>query len=68
MKILKYDDDYIVPWIGKRIIQPYLDDVSKYSSISYMDNLSPKQKGWNIPFVTGHKYKIHWGDHGEDFT
>lgn len=33
-----------------------------------MDNLSPKQKGWNIPFVTGHKYKIHWGDHGEDFT
>lgn len=68
MKILKYDDDYIVPWIGKRIIKPYLDDITKYSIVSYMDNLSPKQKGWNIPFVTGHKYKIHWGDHGEDFT
>jgi len=24
--------------------------------------------GWVIPFVTGHKYKVHWGVTGLDFT
>jgi len=25
------------------------------------------KSGWTVPFVTGHKYKIHWGTVGLDF-
>ena len=32
----------------------------------YKPKLDPAH-GWATPFVTGHKYKIHWGQTGLDY-
>jgi len=30
--------------------------------------LSNPRNGWAVPYVTGHKYRIHWGETPLDFT
>jgi hypothetical protein len=58
-KVLKYDDDLIgaMDTVAKKA---YIDDKSNYGTINFKPDLSPKN-AWATPFVTGHKYKIHWG-------
>ena len=46
-------------------LQAYLDDESNYSVVSFKTKLKPSN-GWAIPFVTGHKYRVHWAE-GLDF-
>jgi hypothetical protein len=55
MNILKFDDAYVTA-------QPstYEDDVVNFSSIKYKTKLDPSGS-WTVPYVTGHKYKVHIG-------
>jgi len=45
-------------------LEDYLDDRNNYSTKEWKFKPS---KNWAVPFVTGHKYKIHWGLTGIDF-
>jgi len=56
-RILKYDDDLMVS-VNR---EEYLKDLKNYSSWPWL------KSGWTVPFVTGHKYKIHWGTVGLDW-
>ena len=64
MKFLRYDDDQIAEYGN---ITDYHKNKKAHSSIFYKTKKAP-MKGWAVPFVTGHKYKIHWGLTGLDFT
>jgi len=39
-------------------IAAYLEDSSNYSEIPYKEKSDPK--GWAVPYVTGHHYRMHW--------
>ena len=56
LKLLKYDDSFMATQNRDR----YLEDNDSYESISYQADGDPAE-GWAVPFVTGHKYKIHFG-------
>ena len=63
LKILRYDDDLLA---GQEDLDAYLDDTANYGSIDFKELKDPRN-GWATPFVTGHKYKIHFGQSGVDF-
>ena len=42
-------------------------DSKNYSIVPFKDKSNPSN-GWAVPFVTGHKYKINWGDTGLDWN
>ena len=63
LKILRYDDDLLA---GQEDLDAYLDDTANYGSIDFKELKDPSN-GWATPFVTGHKYKLHWGQSGLDF-
>jgi len=65
MKILNYDDDLLPK--EEAALETYLKDKSKYGSLAFRDKEDPLAS-WAYPFVTGHKYKAHWGVVGIDFT
>ena len=46
-------------------LQAYVDDESNYSVVIYKSKLKPSN-GWAMPFVTGHRYRVHWAE-GLDF-
>lgn len=62
-KILRYDDSIINEYGNKTL---YLKKKSNYGSILFKKSLDPSN-GWAVPFVTGHKYKIHFGMTGLDY-
>lgn len=41
--------------------EEYLGDLENYTSYPWL------KSGWTVPFVTGHKYKLHWGTVGLDW-
>lgn len=43
----------------------YIDDKANYGDYFWKDSGNPSSS-WAVPFVTGHKYKIHWQE-GLDF-
>jgi len=57
MRILKYDDDLMLT-VNQ---EEYLGDKENYTSYPWL------KKGWTVPFVTNHKYKISWGNNGLDW-
>lgn len=57
MKILKWDDDLLLT-VSR---EDYLDEDENYYTYPWFKN------GWTVPFVTGHKYKLSWGENGLDF-
>jgi hypothetical protein len=57
LRILKWDDDTLLT-VNR---EDYVGEKKNYSSWPWFDN------EWTIPFVTGHKYKIHWGQTGLDY-
>mmetsp|Transcript_43947 Transcript_43947/g.42517 ORF Transcript_43947/g.42517 Transcript_43947/m.42517 type:complete len:93 (-) Transcript_43947:422-700(-) len=65
MKIMKHDD-YILQEMLDSDYNAYLLNLEEYSEVVYRKQILPVE-GWAIPFVTGHKYKVHWGT-GIDFT
>jgi hypothetical protein len=42
-------------------------DRESYGKIKQKEKLDP-MKSWTFPFVTGHKYHIHWSITGVDWT
>jgi len=65
LKVLKVDDEVFRGMNATRK-QQYMDDPLNYASIPFKPKGDPNN-GWAVPFVTDHKYKIHWR-HGIDFT
>jgi len=52
--------------LSKEEKKKYIDDAKNYGSFGWKEKHSPNF-GWAVPFVTGHKYKIHWGTAGLDW-
>jgi len=65
MYFLRYDDD-LVGDMSNETLQEYVDNKSNYGRVPYKLKSGPS--GWATPFITGHKYKMHWGMIGLDFT
>jgi hypothetical protein len=65
LKVLKFDDNLFTS-MDAPTYQAHLDDKSQYSTIIFKEKLDPSN-GWATPFVTGHKYKIHFGMTGLNF-
>lgn len=40
-------------------LEEYLDSEDNYSLIIFKKSLKP-EFGWAAPYVTGHKYRVHW--------
>lgn len=66
MKILKFDNSEVNTWKQSGIYQDTVDDELNYSVVKRIHADRPKS-AWAIPFVTNHKYRIHWAE-GLDFT
>ena len=56
-KVLKYDDSLIGAMNSTQLAN-YLLNKTAYSNIPW--KLKKDPTGWAIPFVTNHKYKMHW--------
>jgi hypothetical protein len=63
IKVLPYDDATIASWGNKT---KYIQNKTNHGSYFFTLNKDPKN-GWAVPFVTGHKYKIHFGMTGLDY-
>ena len=62
MSILQWDDNKL----ANANLSQYLDS-KNYTIVPFKDKLLPTLS-WAVPFVTGHKYKINWGDIGLDWN
>jgi len=65
MYVTPYDDDLFLENGGTHNRTEYLADKSNYGKYDWRIKLDPSAS-WPVSFVTGHKYKIHWGT-GLDF-
>ena len=66
LKIAKYDTPDVTAMETAGTLQAYLDDEVNYSTVIFKESLKPSN-GWAMPYVTNHKYRIHWAE-GLDFT
>ena len=64
MKILPFDYDDVNP-LNPSDLQDLVDTESNYSVVDWREHERPN-KAWAMPYVTGHRYRIHWGE-GLDF-
>ena len=64
MKVLIYDDE-LLNRDGFNKTE-YLLNRTNYTSIEFRPKLDPSNS-WPVPLVTGHKYKISWGNSGIDW-
>ena len=60
IRIVPYDDNL---WTSETEKQAYLDDKTKYGAIIWKKDYET----WAAAYVTGHKYKVHWGQAGIDW-
>jgi hypothetical protein len=65
MKFLKYDDE-VIGAMDNDTLNAYIENRDNYGSIIFKPKQDP-MNGWATPFVTGHKYKFHFGLTGLDF-
>jgi hypothetical protein len=65
--VLRYDDDMFIEGGGSINKTEFIANESNYGLFEFREKLDPRN-GWAVPFVTGHKYKIHFGVTGLDFT
>ena len=65
MKIAKYEAADEAAMRANGTLEEYLDNNDNYSQVIFKEKLKPKN-GWAIPFVTGHRYHVHWRQ-GLDF-
>jgi hypothetical protein len=66
LRIARYEPDDVERMERDGTLQSWLDDKSNYSLVPFKPKLDPSN-GWAMPYVTGHRYRIHWGA-GLDFT
>jgi hypothetical protein len=57
LKVLRYDDDILAEYGN---LTEYMNDKSNYGTINFKEKQDP-MNGWASPWVTGKKYKIHFG-------
>lgn len=62
-KVTKWDDSLIGS--NKTAYIESLDPLNDVSIVPFKESLDPRN-GWALPYVTGHKYKVHWR-YGLDF-
>lgn len=71
-KVLMYDDDQIykdknaAAEVKAKELEDYKKDGKNYSTVPFKLKKDPSN-GWATPFITGHKYKIHFGKTGLDW-
>ncbi len=65
LKVLKVDES-LLNSMDPITLNNYFDNKSSYSVIPFKTRSNPNN-GWAVPFVTNHKYKLHWR-FGLDFT
>ena len=65
MKIVPLDRADESSMAADGTLEEYLDDGSNYSNVPYKLKQDPSS-AWAMPFVTGHRYRIHW-ESGLDF-
>lgn len=64
-KIIKYDDTIVNP-LNETEKTEYLLNNTAYSLVPFKTKKNPSS-AWAMPYVTNHKYKVHWR-YGLDFT
>ena len=65
LKIAKLDRNDENAMKADDTLDEYLESNSNYSLVAYKQKLDPKD-GWAMPYVTGHRYRLHW-ESGLDF-
>jgi len=63
IKILPYDDEILNKYSN---VSDYLENKTNYGTYHFTLKLDPGN-GNAFPILTGHKYKIHWGQTGLDY-
>lgn len=63
MMVLRIDDDMVGPTEESKIA--YYENKTNYGVYPFKEKQDPGN-GWAGTFVTGHKYKVHWGMGGLD--
>jgi hypothetical protein len=63
-KVIRWDDDLFTT--GGYNKTEYRNNKTEHSSFFYKKKGDPSA-GWAVPFITNHKYKIHFGMTGLDF-
>ena len=61
--MLRYDDSQIAEYGN---VTDLHNNKTAHATIIFKEKSDPGN-GWATPFVTGHKYKLHWGMTGLDF-
>jgi hypothetical protein len=61
--MLRYDDD-VINAMSETELEEYILDRDNWGTKNWKFKNS---KNWATPFVTGHKYRIHWGVTGIDW-
>jgi len=59
LKIAKFDPADVAKMKEAGTLEAYLNSESNYSVVPFRPKLKPS-KGWAMPYVTGHSYRIHW--------
>ena len=59
MKIARFENSEIAAMKADGTYEEYIDNNDNYSQVEFKIKLLPA-RGWAMPFVTGHKYRIHW--------
>lgn len=62
LRLLRWDDMLLLSQNRDK----YIENIENYSRLPFQADGKPGN-GWVIPFVTGHKHKISWGNVGLDF-
>jgi hypothetical protein len=65
MKITKFETADEAAMKANNTLEAYLDSNDNYSQVYFKEKQKP-MNGWAIPFVTNHRYRIHWNE-GLDF-
>jgi hypothetical protein len=58
MKIIQWDDK-IISTMSNTTLASYINDTSQYSVVK-MTLMTDPSYAWAVPYVTGHKYKLHY--------
>lgn len=61
---MKYDDAVIPDNVNG--LKTHIEDRENYTKFKWLPKTDPDQT-WTLPFVTGHKYKISFGDSGLNY-
>lgn len=64
-RVKNWDDDIINAMTPEQLTE-YIDDKADYGMVYFKPFENPGNS-WTIGYVTGHKYKIHWGQTGLDW-